>query len=172
MKVRILSAGWETFTGSLGFRAEFKDGVSVSDLDQRQIARIGSNLRIVDIETGLQVGPSVVALAVQSAPAPVVPELQREDVRKAEKAETVAELVAQEQARKEADEAAFKEAMTKAEGITDEIVVYSRQELEAIGSNDGIEGLREIAKPLGVKARSITDMVEAILKAQVKAMKS
>lgn len=168
MKVRIMTPGWETFTGSLGFRAVFKDGVSVDDLDQRQVARIGSNLRIIDIETGLQVGPAVVARAVQSAQAPVIEQPKRQDEVEREEAITREKLLAEEKARKEADAAALAEAEAKAAAAIDEVVVYSRQELEAIGANDGIEKLREIAKPLGVKGRAIGDIIENILKAQNK----
>lgn len=170
MKVRILTAGFETFTGSLGFRAEFKDGVSVNDLDARQVARIGSNLRIVDVETGLQVGPSVVAQRVQAQSAPVVAEPKRLDEVKAEEAVTRESLIAEEKARKDADAKALADAQAKAEAAVspEDIVVYSRQELEAIGANDGIEALREIASPLKVRGRAITDLVDNILKAQTK----
>lgn len=169
MKVRIMTAGWETYTGSLGFRAVFKDGVSVEDLDPRQVARIGSNLRIHDIETGLQVGPSVVARAIQSVSAPVVQELPRLDVVKKEQAATREVLIAEGKARKAVDAAALAEAEAKAaEAIDEEAVIYSRQELEAIGANDGIEKLRAIAAPLGVKGRAISDIIEAIMSAQNK----
>lgn len=168
MKVRIMTPGWETFTGSMGFKAMFKDGVSVEDLDPRQVARIGSNLRIHDIETGLQVGPSVVARAAQTVSAPVVQELPRLDTVKQEEAVTREKLISEGKARKAADEAALADAEAKAAESIDEIVVYSRQELEAIGANDGIDKLREIASPLGVKGRAISDIIEAILKAQNK----
>ncbi|MGE8141857.1 hypothetical protein ACQKOE_07765 [Novosphingobium sp. NPDC080210] len=168
MKVRIMTPGWETFTGSLGFRAVFKDGVSVDDLDRRQVARIGANLRIIDIETGLQVGPAVNAQAAQNVEAVVVPEPKRLDEVEREEAVTREKLLEDEKARKEADAAALAEAEAKAAAAIDEIVIYSRQELEAMGANDGIEKLREIAKPLSVKGRAIGDLIENILKAQTK----
>lgn len=43
---------------------------------------------------------------------------------------------------------------------------YSRAELEAIADKEGTPGLRKVADQYGVKARSIRDLIEAILKAQ------
>lgn len=166
MKVRIVSNGWETFTGSLGFQAVFKDGVSVDDLNPRQIARIGSSLAIVDVETGEQVGPSVVAQKLSSAMAPVIEALPMQEEVEQEQRDERARLLAEAEERKEAEKAALAEAQAKAQEDADEITIYSRIELEAIGANNGINALREIAAPLGVKGRSISELVKEILQAQ------
>lgn len=168
MKVRIVSPGWQNFTGSMGFRAMFKDGVSVDDLDRRAIARIGASLQIVDAETGEQVGPAATAAALRLDNVPTIePLVQQADVD-AQAAIDAERLAKEAEERAAADAEALKAAQAKAaeEALT---VVYSRQELEAIGANDGIEGLRAIAKPLGVKGRGISELVGEILAAQAKA---
>jgi hypothetical protein len=166
VKVRIVSKGWESYTGSLGFRAVFKDGVSVDDLDTRQVARIGSNLTIIDVETGLQVGPSVAHLNLQ----PVSFRVAEVLVDQAQEDRTVAfdrdKLAAEVETRKATDAAALADAQRKAQEQFDADVVYSRVELEAIGANDGIAGLRAISTPLGVKGRGIAELVNEILAAQ------
>lgn len=168
MKVRIVSPGWETYTGFLAYMAEFKDGVSVNELTPAQIGRIGSTVQIVNDETGEQVGPSTVALAGVATELPKVEVLKTMDVVKAEEAESAEALRAAEAARKAEEAAALKEAEEKAKAAAGAPVIYSRLELEAIGANDGIAGLREIADPLDVKGRSISELIEAILEAQDK----
>lgn len=168
MKVRITSAGWEKFSGNFGFQTPFKDGVSVNDLNARQIARIGSSVRIVDAETGEQVGPAQVALLLQGKPLPTAPVVKTLDVVKVDQERERAALAAAEVKRKAEEKAALAEAEANAaaERKETEIVVYTRAELEAIGANNGIQGLRDIAKPLNVKGRGITELVNEILKAQ------
>lgn len=177
MIVRIVSPGWETFTGSMGHRAMFKDGVSVEPLTFRQIARIGSSLKIVDVETGDQVGPSASIVAARFEDIDVQPNTQVQHEQKAIDDEVAREaLDAENKARAAADDEALEAAKLKeaaaAEAAAEEAknnpIFYSRAELEAIGANDGIQGLRDIATPLGVKGRSITEMVNEILTAQTK----
>jgi hypothetical protein len=43
---------------------------------------------------------------------------------------------------------------------------YTREGLEVIADDKGIAGLREIAVPLGVKSKSVGELVDQILKAQ------
>lgn len=167
-KVRLAAAGWETFTGSFGFQAEFKDGVSVNPLTPRQIARIGSTTKIVDAETGEQLGPAAAAAKANQrfSVEPIVFTTQAEaEVKEEANRET---LVAEEKARKALEAEALAEAKAKAEAEIDDIVIYSRVELEAIGANDGIVGLREIGKPLDINARSISEIIDKILAAQAK----
>lgn len=166
MIVRIVSPGWENFTGSMGHQAMFKNGVSVGPLNARQIARIGSSLRIVNDETGEQVGPSSTMQGMQLQTFNVAPVLKT--ARQAEKEFEFDRdrLEAEENARKKADAKALEEAKAKAESEVEELVVYSRAELEAIAANDGIGALRPIGDKLNVKGRSISDLVNSILKAQ------
>ena len=175
MKVRLAAKGWEKFSGNFGFQAQFKDGVSVNDLTPRQIARIGSTTLIVCAETGVQVGPAQIALLLQGKPIPVAPAMQSLVQRQAEDALDTERVEAErrqladaEKARKAEEAAALEEARRKAEDSVDEVVIYTRDELEAIASNNGIAGLRDIAKPLGVRARAIKEMIDEILEAQNK----
>lgn len=168
MRVRLAAAGWENFTGSFGFQAEFRNGVSVNELTPRQIARIASTTKVVNAETGEQVGPSVIALLLQGQSMTVATPVKTLVEVEKEEADIREQLAREEDDRKAAEAAALAEAQVKAEEAAkeDEIVIYSRQELEAIAANDGIQGLREIAKPLGVKGRAIDELVREILAAQ------
>lgn len=169
MKVRITSKGWENFTGTFGFQAVFKDGVSVDDLNPRQIARIGSTVRIVDSETGQQVGPAQVALMLQNKPMTVPPVAKTLDVVKVDEERERQALIEAEKAREREQAAALAAVERKVEEKSDEdIVIYTRAELEAVAANNGIGGLRDIAKPLNVKGRGINELVDEILKAQAK----
>jgi hypothetical protein len=165
---RLTAPGWENFTGNFGFGAAFKDGVSVQPLTQRQIMRIGSSTVLVNDETGEQVGPSVIHWNAQPLPAPIAPVLKTQAEVEVDQEAERKRLAAEEAARKEADAKALAEAQEKLKSAIEEQVVYTRQELEAIGSNDGIQGLRDIANPLGVKGRSISELVTEILAAQAK----
>jgi hypothetical protein len=44
--------------------------------------------------------------------------------------------------------------------------IYTREQLEQTADKRGIEGLRELAKPYGVKSSSIVKLIQAILDAQ------
>ena len=167
--VRIVSPGWETFTGSMGHQAVFDNGLSVTPLNARQIARIGSTIQIIDEETGLQLGPAEIARQIQSAEVPVIEPVVTQATLDEVEADNVAALLAAEKERKAEEARALAEAEEKAKAAAGSIVVWTRMELEAIGAQDGITGLREIAAPLGVKGRSITEMVDLILDAQAKA---
>jgi hypothetical protein len=169
MKVRIVAPGWENFTGILGQGAKFENGEA--DLTWRQVARIGASIHIVDADTGEQVGPAAIAAAAKFESAPVVPEMVTKTEQDAKiEADATAErekLAKAEEERKVKEAEALEAAKAKAAAEAKE-TVWTRQELEAVGANDGVEGLRKLADPLGVKGRSITDLVDAILQAQAK----
>lgn len=169
-KVRLASAGWENFTGTFGFQATFTDGVSDNELNARQIARIGSSVKIVDVETGEQVGPAQMAVLLQVQPIASPEQPKTLDVVKRDEAREKAALIEAEAKRKAEEKIALTEAQRKADEAKaeDEIVIYTRGELEAIAANNGIHGLREIATPLEVKGRGIQELVNEILKAQSK----
>lgn len=166
MKVRIAAAGYEKFTGNFGFNAQFKDGVSVHDLDQRQINRIASSVRIVNAETGEQVGPSTVALALHSAPITVATPVVTLDQVKVDEAAQRARLADDLAARKAAEAEQLAEAERKAKEAVADMPIYTRAELEAVAGANGIQALRDIATPMGIKGRGIVELVNEILKAQ------
>jgi len=165
---RLAAKGWENFTGSLGHGAMFKNGVSVEPLTARQIARIGSSTILVNHETGEQVGPSVIHHFIQSQKMTVAEPLKTAEQEKVDFEFDKRKLAEEEKQRAEADAAALKQAQEKAMQQIENAVVYTRAELEAIGANDGIGGLREIAKPLGIRGRGIAELVNEILAAQTK----
>jgi hypothetical protein len=152
----------------MGFGAMFKNGVSVQPLTARQIARIGSTTKLVNDETGEQVGPSVIHRTLQASDMVVPTPLKNKSQSDAQFEFDREKLAAEEEARKEAEAKALAEAQAKAVEQVENAVVYTRAELEAIAGNDGIDGLREIAKPLGVKGRAISELVNEILAAQAK----
>jgi len=167
MKVRIVSKGWETFTGQMGPGAIFKDGVSVDDLHPRIIARIGSSVKIEDAETDEQVGPAVIAQLMHDKPiAPAVAVIKREDVEVAAEVEKEKLIEAEKEDAKKAAEALEAAKEKKVDEEAD--IVYTREELEAIAANDGIAGLREIGEVHGVKGRAIAEMIDEIIEAQNK----
>lgn len=165
---RLTAKGWENFTGSMGHGALFKDGVSAEALTARQIARIGSSTVLVNDETGEQVGPSVMHHFLQGQSFAVPEQLKTKRQEDKEFEFDRDKLAADEAARKAAEEKALEEAKAKAIAQVEDQVIYNRTELEAIGANDGIGGLRAIAKPLGVKGRGISELVTEILAAQNK----
>ena len=166
MKVRIISPGWETYSGSFGYKATFTDGVSDGDLDARQIARIGSSLNLVDADDGAQVGPAAMAIALMPLDIPIAAELQTKTQFDTEVDDARSKLMEAEAVAKAKEADALATAQAKAAETPDEIIIYSRQELEAIAANDGINELRKLALPYGVKARAINELVGEILAAQ------
>lgn len=144
-KVRIPLVGWEYFNGQLG-GVQFKDGVSVRELTDLEIARIGANMRIEAVGTGEQVGIGVTIVEGMRLAAEVVPAkktVEQEDKDKAD-----------EEAKVEVTEAT--EAKKK----------YTKDELEEIASEKGIKGIREVATLYGVKGVQIHQLIDEILLAQ------
>jgi hypothetical protein len=181
MKVRIVSPGWETFTGPLGTGTMFEDGVSVGEVSHRAMMRIGCIVHLVEVledgSNGEQVGASSMMVNYRGDGMPVKPEIEtgtqsairlQADADAADAAREAEALAAKEAAEKQAT--ALQEARSKAEAEVP--VVYTRDELEAIGANDGIPGLREIGDKINAKGRSITELVAAILKKQTEQLAS
>lgn len=137
-KVRLLQAGYEDFTGQLG-RNHFEGGVSVEPLLPIHAHFIGAAMD-AEYEDGTPINPAL-SYAISMAATP-----QEAEARAQEKADDLAA----------ADAAAV--GAIKA--------VYTREQLEEIADKRGIKGLREIGDELGVKANSVTALIDDILKAQ------
>ena len=137
MKLRITQGGWAGYTGNFG-NIDFVDGLSVRDVTQIEVDRV-SGLISVQSEAGEEVGPAHRLVGGATIAATVL-----EGLPVASDADLKAE-----EAKQEAVKAA-------------EIVFYTAEELEAIAHDKGIHGLRKIAKPLGVKGRSINELVAEI----------
>lgn len=148
MKIlKIVEPGWENYTGYLGM-VEFKEAVSVAPVPQIMADRITSLVRVVEVdESGVEIQAGAAARIVGGAAiaAEVVPALEKL---------TEEELAAE------------REAAAKREVDPDSVVYKTQEDLEAIAGKEGINGLREVAKPWGVRERSIPNLIGAILKAQ------
>jgi hypothetical protein len=148
--VKITAAGWETFSGDFcGW--EFKDAVSVSPVPRNIVDRMSACLscEISDLD-GNELGQGGAAARLAGAK------------------EVSAEVTAPLAFATEAEVAAEHAKALHDAGIQVGEKIYTEKELEAIASADGIEGIRLIAKPYGVKDRSIAKLIVEIIKAQNK----
>jgi hypothetical protein len=139
-RLRIVEAGWEGYTGLVG-PVEFVNAISVDPVSAREQAVIGGIIRIESIdegEEGTQVGPS--AELVRSR------DIDADHER----------VAATEQGIPVGNHGEMRLAVER----------YTREELEDIADRRGINGLRDIADPIGAKGRSINEVINSILKAQ------
>lgn len=141
-KIRIVEPGWETFTGDMG-GATFVNGESTEPLPQLQVDRIGASIRI-ELEDGRQGGIQERLVSQKGVEAP--------------------ELVGLERAT-EADLAGSPEPVAPEVPAP---VFHTEAELEGIAEEKGIAGLRLIGTPLGVKGRSIPELIREILDVEKK----
>lgn len=144
--LKIVSTGFETYTGNLG-GVDFVDGVSVDPVPRVFANRLTAAFRMVEIEEdGSEVEAGVAHRLIADAEkrAPVLEPLERqtEEEKVAESVEII----------KQADTAS--------------VTIYTKDELEAILEKDGIKGLRAVAEPWKVKDRSAIKLMELILVAQ------
>jgi hypothetical protein len=144
VKVKIVEKGWETFSDNIG-GVDFVDGVSVREITEYEIARIAGSIQVVNLETGKQLNDA----ATLSDNIGTVLE-PRPD----------ASVITQ----KQFDQLNANDAPTKPEIVGAK--VYTNDELLKIADEKGIQGLRDIAAPLGVKGRAIPELIENILAAQ------
>lgn len=149
MKIRLKQKGFENYTGQMG-AILFKDGVSVRDVSEFDKRRLAGVMYIVD-ENGVQVSTrqdasDAVAVVGRDTKeqAPIVERVGGDD----------SEMPVFTHPEKKATKAEPKKVETS--------VRYTKAELEAIADEKGINGLREIASPLGIKATSIRKLIEEI----------
>ncbi len=146
--VKILAAGWKNFTGDFcGW--EFKDAMSVSPVPRVIADRMSANLHceISDLD-GVELGQGGAAARLAGA-------------------KSIAADVTGPLATATEDELAAERAKALHDaGIQVGEKLYTEKELHAVASTEGIEGLRLIAKPYGVKDRSIAKLIVEIIKAQ------
>ncbi|HAU5490958.1 TPA: hypothetical protein JD194_18105 [Cronobacter sakazakii] len=137
-KIRILEPQFFAYTGLL-CGVLFENGVSVAELPFIDQQRICASMRATTID-GENVSPSA-AYALRG------------------------NLVADQIVEPEAPEIVpMKRGVEEKEAAP--VQRFTREELESIADSEGIAGLRQIGKPLGVKAKGIVEMIEGILKAQ------
>jgi len=148
MKLRITQPGFESYSGRVGV-VSFKDGLSDGDVLMVDALRI-SAVWLTEWEDGTTANVGQMILNNMDTPAYIgMPE--RERLHGNQPVSDAAEREQQE------DQAAASQPAAP---------VYSRAELEAIADKKGINGLREVATPMGVKGTSIAALIESILKAQ------
>jgi hypothetical protein len=158
VSVIIKAAGWEGYTGPLGTYL-FKDGKSTGTIPLRAALRIGSSLECYD-QDGRRLHPSTYpihdspsSIAAQTITYPVGDENATPAyVPETKTVEKTAEI----------DTTPAKELVG---GQVREI--YTRAQLEAIADKRGIDGLRSIGESKGVKGRSVVELIDKILGAQV-----
>lgn len=134
MKLRLTAPGWETYTGQMGVMF-FENGLSTTDVLPLDAVRVAGVIG-AEWEDGTPANVSQIYLDNAHTAAP---------------SETAAEAV---------PEAV---AETTVEPVRD-AKTYTEDELAAIADENGINGLREIATPLGVKGNSIRGLINGILK--------
>lgn len=144
---------WAGYTGMIG-PVMFKDGVSTYPVDDRMRLRLGASIRLVEVDAdGNEDEAGGAAIMV------------REGGVTARIAEPT---IVQTDAEKEAELAA--DAAKEGRPPVDKF--FTGEELEQIADAQGIEGLRAVAAPWGVKDRKIVTLIQEILRAQADFLKN
>jgi hypothetical protein len=147
VKIRLTETGMDSFNGDIAGE-KFENGISVEAMPLNMADRIAALMPavIIDSETGEdlhQAGISHRLISASAVPCVVEPKMR---------AATEEELAA--------------ERMRQAARNGKKVKLFSVEELESIAAAEGIDGLREIAKPWNVKAREISKLIGLLLKAQ------
>ncbi|KJZ17409.1 hypothetical protein TW86_03915 [Halomonas sp. S2151] len=140
MKVKIAEPALANYTGIL-YRIQFLNGESLRELTPAEVSMIGAAMRVTDLE-GNQVGAAV--------------NHGRRNAMTVSKATEV-------NSKQEAEALSDASPAGKAAPATK---TYTADELAAIADEQGISGLREIADPLGIKGRSINELIREITEYQ------
>ena len=133
------------YTGVM-YGSYFKDGKTVEPMLHRDAVRLAA---IMDVETidGNDLNPLETEIRVRK--------VMNADDAKAHEAGIEADI-----------QTTLKKPVVPTSAATPDVPVYSRDELEAIADSEGIRGLRELANGLGVKGRSIEEIIGEILDLQ------
>lgn len=143
MKLRLTQPGFATYTGQMGV-IFFEDGLSTNDVLVQDAVRMAA-VMICEWEDGTS--PSVAQSILDNADTPAPTFVSGDDGQH--------ELTAEQLA-------------ASGESQTQEPVPaggYTAEQLAAVADKEGINGLRKIAEPLGIKSNSIVSMIDQILKA-------
>lgn len=146
MKLKITQKGFENYSGQMGMIL-FKDGISVYDVNERDALRLSANFRCV-WDTGASVQ---ITKWEQEPSAPVGRATYRAEVREER------EIVGGNDGDTQYVEDNSSDIPVKVTRL------YTLEELEKIADDKGLKGLRDIAKPLGIKGTSINGLIQAIL---------
>lgn len=146
MKLKITQKGFEKYTGQMGMIL-FKDGVSVRDVTERDALRLSALFGCTwDDDSSVEV--------TKQEEEPTAP-IGRDTYR--------AELT-EDRERVGGNDGDVQYIDDDTSDIPVKVTrYYTLTELEKIADDQGIKGLRDIAKPLGVKGTSINALIEAIM---------
>lgn len=147
MKLKIVEAGWEGFSGNLGM-VDFENGVSVRDVTHIEANIISGNIRVQNFEDESPVGAIGMDADIQNRPCVTSNLKTMEEIFAEQNGETQVQAPVQTQS---------------------ETKQYTQEELEQIADKKGIAGLREIAEAMDVRATSIAKLIAGILSKQAPA---
>jgi hypothetical protein len=139
-KLIIKEPGWGNYTGPL-YGIEFVNGVSTTIYSQMQAQQVSAMIRI---ETDEGKNPSVSQQIVDSKHTPMDADMVR-DFSNGE--------------------------LTTATALNESLKplrVWTVEELNEIADSQGINGLRAVAEPMGVRGREISALIQGILEKQPK----
>lgn len=159
MRLKIIESNMSNFTGEMS-GVVFENGVSIDSVSQRDADRIGAILRckyLENPEAPLGETERMATLRARSTAAPdVVGQITMREARGEEP--TPEQPVATDQAVQEpsANEEAVERLKTN----------YTRATLESIADKGGINAIRAIGEPLGIRGREIDKLIDAILASQ------
>lgn len=139
-KIRIVEENMRGYTGYIA-GVHFTDGVSDDYVEYRRYQAIGANISIVDWEQKNE----------RKTLTPAAESLLNRNLTTNDK------IVS-----------AFNDGTAFDSSAYTELVIRSREELEKIASEQGIQGVREIARLWGGTGRSIPDCIAYIISAQDK----
>ena len=148
-KLRITQAGWEGYTGLFGIH-EFKDGVSVETLSRNQKDHLSGLVHCVEVDEDGKASKTQAGAAQRLIGGSTIRAEAASPLKLASVEEIAAEIAADRLRKGQAPVKTF----------------YTVEELQAIASKLGINGLRDVAKPWGVKDRQIDRLINSIVKAQ------
>jgi len=154
---RLASDGFRNYTGIFG-RVQFENGETSQELTLRQINNIGGLIVLEKVlENGdfFQVGPHSTDPISLAYIKHLVEETGNsyESTLKAND-DKVAVVV---------DEVVTTDSPVASKGNS----LFSIEQLEAVADKSGIVGLRELSDPYGIKARSVSEIINALLEITV-----
>jgi len=138
-RLKIVEPGWETYSDFFG-GYKFTNGLSDEPISSADANRLGTLLRFVGVDSDAQVGEGATQLELTDTKAEVV-------------------IAAGE---KERETASVEQATAEAVASTKHTV----EELEALADQGGIAALRAIGDKIGVKGRSIPELIREIIQKQ------
>ena len=179
-KIKLTQSGMTNYSGHLG-TVLFENGISVESPSSAEINRLAALTRLETIDDdGKEAGQAGLAAKMagsRSVPAPVVKPSKRGEAEPYQVEKNAPDIQIGGRKKPKPDfiddtKAELEDLMLDVDvnEAADEAQVspkiYSQEELEQIADKDGINGLRKIANPLGVKDNSIAGLIKEIVQGQ------